>query len=140
MSFRVATADRPLALPLDPLTLRHFLAVCDAGSTARAAARQALVESARSERTAALEAGLGVSRPVPRRRGVELTSAGHGLAILPREAVSVHAGTGRVALVPLDETWAVRRFVVVGRAPQLQTAAARRLGDHLCRAPGTAPA
>ena len=29
--------------PLDPLTLRHFVAVCEEGSIARAAAREALV-------------------------------------------------------------------------------------------------
>lgn len=60
-----------------------------------------------------------------------MVAAGLGLAILPREAATPHAGAGRLALVPLDEPWAVRRFVIVRRAPALQSAGARRLGDFL---------
>lgn len=60
-----------------------------------------------------------------------LVAAGLGLAILPREAATPHAGAGRLALVPLDEPWSVRRFVVARRAPALQSVGARRLGDFL---------
>ncbi|MBK9362301.1 MAG: LysR family transcriptional regulator [Rubrivivax sp.] len=60
-----------------------------------------------------------------------MAAAGLGLAILPREAATPHAGAGRLALVPLDEPWAVRRFVIVRRPPPLQSVGAQRLGDFL---------
>mgnify|MGYP001809850494 CR=1 FL=1 len=43
----------------DTLTLRLFVAVCEEGSIAGAAAREALVASAVSKRMAALEAQVG---------------------------------------------------------------------------------
>ena len=60
-----------------------------------------------------------------------MISAGLGLAILPIEAARAYAGAGRLAFVPLDEAWAVRRFVVVSRAEPLVSAAARLLAEHL---------
>jgi DNA-binding transcriptional LysR family regulator len=42
-----------------------------------------------------------------------------------------HAGTGRLALVPLDEPWAERRFVVVTRPEPLCSTAARLMAEHL---------
>lgn len=60
-----------------------------------------------------------------------IVAAGLGLAILPREVAVPHAGAGRLALVPLAEDWAVRRFVVVTRAPPHVTAAARLLAEEL---------
>lgn len=60
-----------------------------------------------------------------------MAAAGLGLAILPREAATPHAGAGRLALVPLDEPWAMRRFVIVRRPPPLQSVGAQRLGDFL---------
>lgn len=60
-----------------------------------------------------------------------LVAAGLGLAILPVDAAAPHAGAGRLALVPLAEPWAVRRFVVVTRPPPMQSAAARLLARHL---------
>lgn len=60
-----------------------------------------------------------------------LVGAGLGLAILPREAVTPHAGTGRLVFVPLAETWAVRKFVVVARAAPLTSASASLLARHL---------
>jgi DNA-binding transcriptional LysR family regulator len=63
-----------------------------------------------------------------------LVGAGLGLAILPREAVTPHAGAGRLVFVPLAEAWAVRKFVVVARAAPLSSASARLLAKHLERA------
>ncbi len=60
-----------------------------------------------------------------------LVGAGLGLAILPLEAATPHAGAGRLALVPLDEPWALRRFVVISRPEPLVSAAARMLAEHL---------
>jgi DNA-binding transcriptional LysR family regulator len=60
-----------------------------------------------------------------------MVAAGLGLAILPREVATPHAGAGRLALVPLAESWAERRFVIVRRPPALQSAGARGLGDFL---------
>jgi len=60
-----------------------------------------------------------------------MVAAGLGIAILPREVAVPHAGTGRLALVPLDEPWAERRFVVVTRPEALCSTAARLMAEHL---------
>jgi hypothetical protein len=155
--------------PLDPILLQHFVAVCDEGSIARAAEREALVGSALSKRIAALEAEVGVELLVRRPQGAlarrpslayadtlgepsisvspggqldqllrqqaaqlgrlpayrmqvssldaafRMVAAGLGMALLPLEAAAAHAGAGQIALVPLSDAWALRRFVLVTR-------------------------
>ena len=71
--------------PFDPVSLQHFVAVCEEGSIARAAEREALVASALSKRIAALEAEVGVALLVRKRRGVEPTPAGEALLARARE-------------------------------------------------------
>lgn len=63
-----------------------------------------------------------------------IVAAGLGLALLPREVAVPHAGAGRLALVPLSEAWAQRRFVIAMRPPPLQSASARLLAEHLLQA------
>ena len=60
-----------------------------------------------------------------------IVAAGLGLAVLPREVAVPHAGAGRLALVPLAESWAERRFVVASRPEPLRSASARLLTDYL---------
>ncbi len=60
-----------------------------------------------------------------------IVGAGLGLAVLPREATAPHASAARLAMVPLAEPWAVRRFVIVARPDDAQSASARLLIDHL---------
>jgi DNA-binding transcriptional LysR family regulator len=60
-----------------------------------------------------------------------IIAAGLGLAILPREVAVPHAGAGRLALVTLAESWAVRRFVVASRPAPLRSATARLLAEFL---------
>jgi len=60
-----------------------------------------------------------------------IVGAGLGLAILPREATAPHASASRLAMVPLAEPWAVRRFVICSRADAAPSATARLLIDHL---------
>jgi DNA-binding transcriptional LysR family regulator len=60
-----------------------------------------------------------------------IVAAGLGLAILPREVAVPHAGAGRLALVPLSDDWAVRRFVIASRPEPLQSVSARLLARHL---------
>lgn len=74
--------------PLDPISLQLFVAVCEEGSIARAAARESLVASALSKRIAALEAEVGVALLARRRRGVEPTAAGLALLARAREVLS----------------------------------------------------
>ncbi len=74
--------------PLDPVSLQHFVAVCEEGNIARAAAREAMVASALSKRIAALEAEVGVPLLVRRRRGVEPTPAGQALLVRSREVLA----------------------------------------------------
>lgn len=74
--------------PLDPVSLQHFVAVCEEGNIARAAARESLVPSALSKRIAALETEVGVPLLVRRRRGVEPTAAGQALLVRAREVLS----------------------------------------------------
>ncbi len=64
---------------LDFTTLRLFVAVCETGNIARAAAQANMVSSAVSKRLTALEAQLGTPLLVRRRRGIVPTSAGEAL-------------------------------------------------------------
>jgi hypothetical protein len=59
-----------------------------------------------------------------------------GKSHLPRDVATPHAGAGRLALVPLAESWAVRRFVIVTRPTPLLSAAARLLAENLHRMAG----
>jgi len=77
-----------MSRPLDPVSLQHFVAVCEEGSIARAAARESLVASALSKRLAALEAEIGVPLLLRRRRGVEPTPAGEALLARARELLA----------------------------------------------------
>jgi DNA-binding transcriptional LysR family regulator len=79
--------SRP-ARPLDPVSLQLFVAVCEEGSVARAAAREAMVASALSKRLAALEAGLGAPLLVRHARGVAPTPAGEALLARARELLA----------------------------------------------------
>lgn len=74
--------------PLDPFSLQLFVAVCDEGNIARAAARQSLVASALSKRLGALEAEVGVTLLTRGRRGVEPTPAGQALLVRAREVLA----------------------------------------------------
>ena len=71
--------------PLDPISLQLFVAVCEEGSIARAAEREALVASALSKRIGALEADVGTPLLVRRRRGIAPTPAGEALLARARE-------------------------------------------------------
>jgi DNA-binding transcriptional LysR family regulator len=73
---------------LDLVSLRLFVAVCEQGSLARAAEQEALVASALSKRIAALEADLGSTLLLRRRRGVQPTPAGEALLRHAREVLS----------------------------------------------------
>lgn len=84
----MATERPTVTRPLDAVSLMHFVAVCEEGSIARAAQREALVASALSKRVAALEAEVGVPLLVRRRRGVEPTPAGQALLAAARELLS----------------------------------------------------
>lgn len=75
----------------DPVTLRLFVAVCEEGNIARAAAREALVASAVSKRIAAVEAQIGAPLLVRGRRGIEPTAAGQVLLRQARQVLSVMA-------------------------------------------------
>lgn len=74
--------------PVDPRSLRYFVAICEEGSLARAAEREALVTSALSKRLAALESELGVRLLQRGRRGVEPTAAGEALLVRAREVLA----------------------------------------------------
>lgn len=62
-----------------------------------------------------------------------LVAAGLGLAILPREAVELTVQALQLKLVPLNDVWAERQFVICSRSPSYTSAAARLLADHLHR-------
>lgn len=71
---------------------------------------------------------------------LRIVAAGLGLAILPRETTAAHAGASRLAMRPLDEPWAERRFVLLTREVSTLPAAARQLVAHLAeRAAAAAP-
>jgi len=60
-----------------------------------------------------------------------IVGAGLGLAVLPREATAPHVSASGLAMVPLAEPWAVRRFVICSRADAAPSATTRLLIDHL---------
>lgn len=62
-----------------------------------------------------------------------IVAAGLGLAILPREATAAFALAAGLAMVPLADAWAERRFVVVARGEDTLAASARQLMEHLRR-------
>lgn len=71
--------------PIDPVTLRLFVAVCEERNIARAAAREAIVASAVSKRVGALEREVGAPLLLRGRRGIEPTAAGEVLLRQARE-------------------------------------------------------
>jgi DNA-binding transcriptional LysR family regulator len=71
----------------DAVTLRLFVAVCEEGNIARAAAREAIVPSAISKRIAAMEEEAGVQLIQRGRRGIALTAAGQALLRQAREVL-----------------------------------------------------
>lgn len=63
--------------------------------------------------------------------GWRVVAAGLGATVLPREAALSRPAGPALALVPLAEPWAVRRFVIVTRRDTPQDAGTRLLVDHL---------
>lgn len=80
--------------PLDLMSLRYFVAVCDAGNITRAAEQENLVASAISKRLGQLEDELGVPLLQRQRRGVVPTPAGEALL---EHARSILATSTRIA-------------------------------------------
>ncbi|MFO1324344.1 MAG: LysR family transcriptional regulator [Burkholderiales bacterium] len=74
---------------LDPVSLRHFVAVCEERNIARAAEREAIVPSAISKRIAAMENDAGVTLLKRGRRGIEPTPAGEVLLRDAREVLGM---------------------------------------------------
>ena len=72
--------------------------------------------------------------------GVRIVAAGLGLAVLPCEAAAPQVASSRVILLPLDEPWAERRFVIVSREDEWLSAATRMLVTHLRAKAGSARA
>ncbi len=60
-------------------------------------------------------------------------AAGLGIAILPNEVIGAYASVHDLKPVPLDDAWAVRRFVICMRSGGTLGAAARSLVDFLHR-------
>lgn len=60
-----------------------------------------------------------------------IVAAGLGIAILPREATAPFVAASGLAMVPLAERWAQRRFVACVRAQPALSASARLLAEHL---------
>jgi DNA-binding transcriptional LysR family regulator len=60
-----------------------------------------------------------------------IVAAGLGIAVMPHEATAPHAAAAGLALVPLSNPWAERRFVVCSRPHTLLSATARLLVEHL---------
>ena len=63
-----------------------------------------------------------------------IVAAGLGLAVLPREAAAPHAAANSLALLPLTDPWAVRRFIICTRPLAQQSATTRLLVEHLRQA------
>jgi DNA-binding transcriptional LysR family regulator len=81
----------PTTRPIDAVSLRLFVAVCEERSIARAAEREAIVASAVSKRIAAIEQDLGAPLLLRGRRGIEPTAAGEALLRHAREVLGLMA-------------------------------------------------
>jgi DNA-binding transcriptional LysR family regulator len=103
-------------LHFDPVTLRLFVAVCEEGSIAGAAAREAIVASAVSKRIAAIEAAVGAPLLVRGRRGIEPTAAGQALL---RQAREVLAALDRLGAELSDFATGLQGSVHVVAAPSV---------------------
>jgi DNA-binding transcriptional LysR family regulator len=139
-----------MAPEFDPVTLRLFVAVCEEGNIARAAAREALVASAVSKRIAAVEARIGTPLLVRGRRGIEPTAAGSALLRQARQVLSVMArmhaelsefasgvqGSVRVVASPsvLAEELAADISTFLAAHPQLRVALDERTSPEIVRA------
>jgi DNA-binding transcriptional LysR family regulator len=66
-----------------------------------------------------------------------IVAAGLGPAILPREAVQMHMASRRLALVPLTDAWAERRFVICMRGDGSAAATTRAMVEALRLAAAT---
>lgn len=60
-----------------------------------------------------------------------MAAFGAGVAVIPEAAARQWDGEGRLALIPLEDSWAERRLVVVVRQLDALPAHARRLAEHL---------
>jgi DNA-binding transcriptional LysR family regulator len=60
-----------------------------------------------------------------------MVALGAGVAVIPQAAARRWAGEGALALVPLKDSWAERRLVVVVRRLDALPSHARRLAEHL---------
>lgn len=116
-----------MATDFDPVTLRLFVAVCEEGNIARAAAREALVASAVSKRIAAVEAQIGAPLLVRGRRGIEPTAAGQALLRQARQVLGVMA---RMHAELSEFATGVQGSVRVVAAPSVL---AERLADDIGR-------
>lgn len=68
-----------------------------------------------------------------------IVAAGLGLVVLPREVAEPAAKFAGLVMVPLAESWALRRFAICTRPERLLSAATRLLVDHLRQQAETAP-
>jgi DNA-binding transcriptional LysR family regulator len=84
---RSPSSDRPI----DAVSLRMFVAVCEERTIARAAEREAIVASAVSKRIAAIERDLGTPLLRRGRRGIAPTAAGEALLRHAREVLGLMA-------------------------------------------------
>lgn len=60
-----------------------------------------------------------------------IVAAGLGLVVLPREVAEPAARLAGLVMVPLAESWALRRFAICTRPERLLSTATRLLIDHL---------
>jgi len=114
-----------MARDFDPTTLRLFIAVCEEGNIARAAAREALVASAVSKRIAAVEADVGTPLLVRGRRGIQPTAAG---AVLLRQARDVLSALARMRAELSEFAAGVQGSLRVVAAPSVL---AEKLADDI---------
>lgn len=63
-----------------------------------------------------------------------------GITMLPEKVLSLHVDAGRIAMVGLNEPWALRELVVIVRDPDQLSHIARTLVEHLQRSAADADA
>jgi DNA-binding transcriptional LysR family regulator len=125
-----------LAAPLDhPLATRKRIAFADAIAHVTVSVTPGGMMDRLLQREAARMGATLVSRiqVSSMDAAARIVAAGLGPAILPREAVAQHASAAGLALVPLTDAWAERRFVCCLRNDGTVAATTKLLAEHLSR-------
>ncbi|MBV9890673.1 MAG: LysR family transcriptional regulator, partial [Rhizobacter sp.] len=119
--------------PADPLALRPTLRLADTLDAQHVGLPPQSAVHALLQRAAAGAGGTLSMRAIVSNfdAALRVVSAGLGVSVVPLEVGLRHAGGLDVRMVPLEEPWAERRFVICFRRFEALPVPSQRLVEHL---------